>query len=143
MRGLARPTVRAYASSVAAFCRYVTDPAYGWAEQCQARFGTHPVQVAHERDTAVHVQEGEADPRKRAYTLDELQALFDHADAQVCGFSASLIWLPELQKREPFRSGRQSISLRGKAAKAARTTIRVCCLSTTIRSPGASPQPAG
>ena len=34
-----------YASSVSAFCRYVTDPAYGWAGQCQARFGTHPVQV--------------------------------------------------------------------------------------------------
>jgi integrase/recombinase XerC len=83
VRGLARSTVRAYASSVSAFCRYATDPAYGWAEQCQARFGTHPVQVAHEWNTAVHVQEGEADPRKRAFTLDELQALFDHADAQV------------------------------------------------------------
>jgi integrase/recombinase XerC len=83
VRGLARSTVRAYASSVSAFCRYTTDPAYGWAEQCQARFGTHPVQVAHEWNTAVHVQEGEADPRKRAFTLDELQALFDHADAQV------------------------------------------------------------
>ena len=83
VRGLARSTVRAYAASVAAFCQYATDPAYGWAEQCQARFGTHPVQVAHEWNTAVHVQEGEADPRKRAFTLDELQALFDHADAQV------------------------------------------------------------
>jgi integrase/recombinase XerC len=83
VKGLRRPTIRAYASSVSAFCRYATDPAYGWAGQCQARFGTHPVQVAHEWNTAVHVQESEADPRKRAFTLDELQALFDHADAQV------------------------------------------------------------
>ena len=81
--GLRRSTVRSYASSVSAFCRYVTDPAYGWADQCQARFGTHPVQVVHEWNTAVHVQQNEADPRKRAFTLDELQALFDHADAQV------------------------------------------------------------
>ena len=30
----------------------------------------------------MHVQQNEADPRKRAFTLDELQALFDHADEQ-------------------------------------------------------------
>jgi integrase/recombinase XerC len=83
IRGLRRSTVRAYASAVSAFCRYVTDPAYGWAAQCQERFGTHPVQVAHEWNTAVHVQASEADPGKRAFTVDELQALFDHADAQV------------------------------------------------------------
>jgi integrase/recombinase XerC len=83
VKGLRRSSVRAYALSVAAFCRYATDPAYGWADQCLARLGTHPVQVAHEWNTAVHVQENEADPRKRAFTLDELQALFDHADAQV------------------------------------------------------------
>jgi integrase/recombinase XerC len=83
VRGLRRSTIRCYASSVSAFCRYVTDPAYGWAGQCQARFGTHPVQVAHEWNTAVHVAESEADPRKRAFTVDELQAFFDHADAQV------------------------------------------------------------
>jgi integrase/recombinase XerC len=83
VKGLRRSTVRSYASSVSAFCRYATDPAYGWAGQCQARFGTHPVQVVHEWNTAVHVQDSEADPRKRAFTLDELQALFDHADEQV------------------------------------------------------------
>jgi integrase/recombinase XerC len=83
VKGLRRSTVRAYASSVSAFCRYATDPAYGWAGQCQARFGNHLVQVVHEWNTAVHVQASEADPRKRAFTLDELQALFDHADTRV------------------------------------------------------------
>jgi site-specific recombinase XerD len=68
---------------VSAFCGYVTDPAYGWAAECQARFGTHPVQVVHEWNAAVHVQDSEADPRKRAFTVDELQAFFDHADGQV------------------------------------------------------------
>ena len=82
IKGLARSTIRSYASSVSAFCWYVTDPAYGWAGQCQERFGTHPVQVIHEWNTAVHVQQNEAGPRKRAFTVDELQALFDHADEQ-------------------------------------------------------------
>src|SRR5580704_11278922 len=83
VRGLRRSTIRCYASSVSAFCRYLTDPAYGWAGDCLERFGTYPVQVAHEWNTAVHATEAEADPRKRAFTVDELQAFFDHADAQV------------------------------------------------------------
>ena len=83
VRGLRRSTIRNYALAVSAFCRYLTDPAYGWAGECQARFGTHPVQVCHEWNTAVHVQEAEGDPRKRAFTVDELQAFFDHADEQV------------------------------------------------------------
>ena len=40
------------------------------------------MQVCHEWNTAVHVQE-RGDPRKRAFTRDELQALFDYADDQV------------------------------------------------------------
>jgi hypothetical protein len=38
------------------------------AATCQDRFGTHPVQVVHEWNTAVHVQDNEADPKKRAFT---------------------------------------------------------------------------
>ena len=83
VRGLARSTIRAYGLDVSAFCRYVTDPAYGWAGECQARFGTHPVQVAHEWNIAAHVQAAEGGPGKRAFTVDELQAFFDHADDQV------------------------------------------------------------
>ena len=37
--------------------RYLTDPAYDWAAECQSRFGTHPVQVCHQWNTAVHAQE--------------------------------------------------------------------------------------
>jgi len=83
VHGLRRSTIRNYALAVAAFCRYVTDPAYGWAGQCQARFGTHPVQVCHEWNTAIHVQQAEGDPVKRAFTVTELQQFFDYADAQV------------------------------------------------------------
>jgi integrase len=83
VRGLRRSTIRNYALAVSAFCHYLTDPAYAWAAECQTRFGTHPVQVCHEWNTAVHVQEAEGDPSKRAFTVDELQAFFDHADEQV------------------------------------------------------------
>ena len=82
-KGLRRSTIRSYALAISAFCRYLTDPAYGWAAECQVRFGTHPVQVCHEWNTAVHVQQAEGDPLKRAFTVDELQAFFDHADEQV------------------------------------------------------------
>ena len=46
--GLAHSTIRHYQQSVALFLEFVCDPRYGWAEVCQARFGTHPVQVFHE-----------------------------------------------------------------------------------------------
>lgn len=83
MRGLRRSTIRNYAATVSAFCAYMVDPAYGWATECERRFGAHPVQVVHEWNTAVHAQEAEGDPSRRAFTLDELQALFDYADDQV------------------------------------------------------------
>ena len=83
VRGLARSTLRGYQEAVRLFCEYLTDPAYGWAGECQQRFGSHPVQVCHEWNTAVHVQGNESDPSKRAFTVDELQALFDYADEQV------------------------------------------------------------
>jgi integrase/recombinase XerC len=51
------------------------NPAYGWAGECQARFGTYPVQVAHEWNTAVHVQAAEGDPGKRAFTVTEMHGV--------------------------------------------------------------------
>ena len=83
VRHLARSTVRDYTEAVRLLCGYLTDPAYERAAGCERRFGTHPVQVCHEWNTAVHAQAGESDPSKRAFTLDELEAFFDHADGQV------------------------------------------------------------
>jgi hypothetical protein len=71
---LKRSTLRNYQEAVHSFCSYIIDPAYGWATLCEQRFGTHPVQVCHEWNTAVHVAEAEADAGKRAFTRDELQA---------------------------------------------------------------------
>src|SRR5215218_5329833 len=96
VRRLRRSTLRSYQEAVRGFCDYLTDPAYDWPQQCQRRFGTHPVQVVHEWNAAVHAQQAEADPSKRAFTLEELQAFFDHADAQVARIRAAgrKCWLP-------------------------------------------------
>ena len=83
VRHCARSTIRGYQVAIRGFCGYLTDPAYGWAEECEQRFGTHPIQVIYEINAAAHVADSEADAAKRAFTRDELQALFDHADEQV------------------------------------------------------------
>jgi integrase/recombinase XerC len=46
-RGRIRPC-GGYQNAVGLFCDYLTDTRYGWAEQCERRFGTHPVQILHE-----------------------------------------------------------------------------------------------
>jgi integrase/recombinase XerC len=83
VRNLKRSTLRNYQEAVRSFCSYIIDPAYQWSVECEQRFGTHPVQVVHEWNTAVHVADAEADAGKRAFTRKELIALFDHADEQV------------------------------------------------------------
>lgn len=83
VRRLRRSTLRNYQLSVKLFCHYITDPVYAWPAECQARFGTHPVQVVHEWNAITHVQDAEGDPVKRAFTREGLQAFFDHADAEV------------------------------------------------------------
>jgi site-specific recombinase XerD len=105
VRRLRRSTLRSYQVAVRLFCAYLTDPAYDWPQQCQRRFGTHPVQVVHEWNAAVHAQQAEADPSKRAFTLEELQAFFDHADAQVARIRAAgrKGWLPAFRDAALFK----------------------------------------
>jgi integrase len=83
VRGCARSTLRSYQDALRSFSQYVTDPAYDWPAVCEQRFGTHPVQVVHEWNAAIHVQDVEGQPEKRAFTIDELQDFFDYADEQV------------------------------------------------------------
>ena len=97
VRHLKRSTLRSYQEALRAFCSYVTDPAYAWPTTCEQRFGAHPMQVVHEWNTAVHPrQEGEGEPSRRAFTLAELEALFDYADEQVIQVRSSgrKGWLP-------------------------------------------------
>jgi len=77
---LAHSTVRSYQITLRMFCDFVTDPRYGWAVQCQQRFGQAPAQIAHEWNTVAHLAEYEGRPGRRALTYDEVQLLFDAAD---------------------------------------------------------------
>jgi integrase/recombinase XerC len=51
----------------------VADPAQDWLTECERRSGTYPIQVVPEGNAAAHVQDTEARPQKRAFTLEELQ----------------------------------------------------------------------
>lgn len=96
LRELKRSTIRSYSEAIRAFCHFVTDPLYEWAQNCEDRFGTHPIQIVHEWNTAVHVQDNESEPCKRAFTKTELHAFFEHCDNQVArirGFGRKG-WLP-------------------------------------------------
>ena len=80
---LAHSTVRGYQRTLQLFCGFLTDPRYGWAGECERRFGQAPVQICHEWNTVAHLAEYEGRPGRRALTYDEVQALFDAADGRV------------------------------------------------------------
>jgi site-specific recombinase XerD len=106
LRDLKRSTIRSYSEAVRAFCHFATDPLYGWAQTCEERFGTHPVQVVHEWNTAVHVQDNESDPRKRAFTKAELHAFFEHCDNEVARIRGlgRKGWLPAFRDATLFKA---------------------------------------
>ena len=82
-RRLAHATVRVYQVALRLFTEYLADARYGWAAECQARFGTYPVPICHEWKTVSHASDDEGRPGRRRFTREELQGLFDYADAQV------------------------------------------------------------
>ena len=75
-------TARGYEGALALFMEYVTDPRYGWPAVCGERFGEGPQQIFHEGNT-VHASDFEGQPGRRPFTHEEVQALFDAADARV------------------------------------------------------------
>jgi len=103
--GWAHSTVRSYEGSVALFLDFVCDPRYGWADACMEQVGHVPVQICHEWNTATHVAESEGRPQRRPLTRDELQALFDVADANVAeiGRSGRKGWLAAFRDATLFK----------------------------------------
>ena len=81
-RRASHSTVRNEHVMMSLFFDYICDPRYGWPAECDRRFGTFPVQVCHEWNTALHRSDFEGRPGNRSLTLFELQAFFDHADAR-------------------------------------------------------------
>ncbi|UAX58524.1 tyrosine-type recombinase/integrase (plasmid) [Streptomyces sp. A144] len=86
LRGGSKPiqmsTARTYEVTIGLFIEYLVDSRYGWAEVCGERFGEAPQAVFHEGNSVLHTVEYEGDPRRRPLTYDEVQALFDAADAR-------------------------------------------------------------
>jgi hypothetical protein len=68
-------TIRSYQTALRLFCdyNYTTSPHYQWPAECEARFGTHPVQVCHEWNTAAHLVDYEGEPERRPMTRGEIQ----------------------------------------------------------------------
>jgi site-specific recombinase XerD len=80
---IAVSTARQYQTDLRLFLDYVTDRRYGWPRECEQRFGQAPVQLLHEWNSVVHVNAYEGAAGRRPLTYDEVQALFDAADAMV------------------------------------------------------------
>lgn len=79
---IALSTARTYEVTVSLFIEYLRDDRYEWVGTCLERFGQAPQVVFHEGNSVVHAAEYEADPRRRPLSYDEIQALFDAADAR-------------------------------------------------------------
>jgi len=75
-------TARGYELAITGFMAYLADQRYGWAQVCQQRFEQVPQQVFHEGNSVAHVADFEGQPGRRPLTYDEVQALFDAADAR-------------------------------------------------------------
>ncbi|MER8089483.1 tyrosine-type recombinase/integrase [Streptomyces sp. NPDC094048] len=75
-------TARTYEVTIELFLEYLLDARYGWIDACLERFGEVPQQVFHEGNSVLHTVEYEGDPRRRPLDYDEVQALFDAADAR-------------------------------------------------------------
>ena len=82
-RHLAHSTVSHYHVTLRLFMDFVCDARYGWASECETRFGTHPAQICHEWNTVAHLAENEGRPGNRPLSREELQMLFDYADGRV------------------------------------------------------------
>jgi hypothetical protein len=67
------------------FCEYLLDRRYPWVAICRERLDAEPQHIVDEPNLIVHVAEFEADPHRRPLSRAELQAFFDHCDAQVAG----------------------------------------------------------
>jgi integrase/recombinase XerD len=100
-----RRSPRCYQNTLRLFCAYVANPDYGWDRVCEQRFGTHPAQVFFEWNTATHVQGNEQSPAKRAFTKQELQDFFDHAEDRVSAAADSgrKGWLPAYRDAVMFK----------------------------------------
>ncbi len=89
VRRAALGTIRGYQNGLKQFADYVNDERYGWPQECLRLFGTYPVQVFFEWNTASHTQDFEGGPGRRPFSLVEIETFFDYADDEVQRVSSS------------------------------------------------------
>lgn len=82
-RPIAVSTARGYQMDLRLFLEYVCDRRYGWISLCEDRVGAVPRQLIDLDNSVVHASVFEGRPGRRPLTYDEVQALFDAADARV------------------------------------------------------------
>lgn len=83
MRGRQRSTLRQMHDTIRVFCDFLVSPHYDWVALCEAQFGDVPSQICMGWNTTKHVAEFEGKPGNRAFSYDELEAFFAHADSRV------------------------------------------------------------
>jgi site-specific recombinase XerD len=81
--GRAKSTIRSYHDAIRSFDNYLNAPQYRWVEECDTRFGTHPVRICFESNTTSHLVDYEGRAERRPLTREELQRFFDYADDRV------------------------------------------------------------
>lgn len=77
---LALSTLRSESNAIAMFCSFVCDQRYGWVDLCEKHFDDAPSQIVFEWNSPRHVTDDAGSPGRRAFTLGELQLLFDTID---------------------------------------------------------------
>src|SRR5690625_4185685 len=82
-------TMRHNHNAIKTFCAYLIDPNYDWVEICENQFGNHPMQVCLPWNTVAHKAQYEGSGKRRPLSFDEVETLFDTADAKVEELAAS------------------------------------------------------
>ncbi len=82
-RPAAHSTIRGVHVAIRLFCEYASSSDYPWVAECQRRFGLEPTQICHRWNTAEHLAGFEGRANRRPFDYEELQRLFDAADARV------------------------------------------------------------
>lgn len=82
-RTLTLSTLRNHHGAIRGFCDYLMNPLYDWSEICEREFDDIPSQVCLPWNTIAHRFEFEGDGKRRPFTYDEVERLFDTADRRV------------------------------------------------------------
>ena len=108
------------------------DRRYPWVAICSERLGASPQQIVDERNLIVHVGGVRGHPGRRPLSREELQAFFDHCDAQVSAAARSSARARWRRSATPHCSRR---STRGGCA-ARRPRSWMSSISRATRKPG-------